>query len=162
MINTCVVVAGSARARFFVLQPDSGAHAGKLVEQGSLINPDYQARCRDTPVRFKVGHGIGGHAAQARGFGMRRAHYPLELEQRFGSDIVARAAAISREWERGTLVLVADPRLLGLVRNALRNALRPEIELKELAKDYSHLALGELQQHLAQERLISSCRRRAV
>jgi protein required for attachment to host cells len=52
------------------------------------------------------------------------------------------------------VVLIAEPRLLGLMRQSLRDALAPGIELKELAKDYVGLTPRELQDRLALTALI--------
>ena len=44
--------------------------------------------------------------------------------------------------------------MLGLLREPVRAALHPGIELKELAKDYTNLPVAELHEHLALNRLI--------
>jgi hypothetical protein len=44
--------------------------------------------------------------------------------------------------------------MLGLLREPLRKELRPGVDLKELAKDYSHLSASELRDHLALNRLL--------
>ena len=84
----------------------------------------------------------------------RREHHRLELERRFAREIAQHAANLTRSWNGGTVVLVAEPRMLGLVREPLHRALRPGIELKELAKDYSHFTAAELRDHLVLNRLI--------
>ena len=55
-------------------------------------------------------------------------------------------------------MLVAEPRLLGLVREPLRKALHQGIELKELAKDYAQLTSSELRDHLVLASLVPARR----
>jgi protein required for attachment to host cells len=48
------------------------------------------------------------------------------------------------------VLLIADPRMLGLLREAGRSALKRGVTIKELAKDYSQLPVSELYDHLVQ------------
>ena len=79
---------------------------------------------------------------------VERERHRIELERRFGHEITRQAGVITKGWKEGTVVLVAGPRLLGLMRDPMRKALLRGVELKELAKDYTHLAPAELYDHL--------------
>jgi protein required for attachment to host cells len=70
------------------------------------------------------------------------------LEDRFAHDVAREAEKLMRGRKQGVVVLVAEPRMLGLLREPLRSALKEHIELKELAKDYMHLAPTDLQKRL--------------
>ena len=94
--------------------------------------------------------------------GAQRERHRLELERRFGHEIALKTAEIANQWNAGTVVLIADPRLLGLMREAVRKALNPPIELKELAKDLTKLTPEELHDHLARNSIVPARRRTAA
>jgi alkanesulfonate monooxygenase SsuD/methylene tetrahydromethanopterin reductase-like flavin-dependent oxidoreductase (luciferase family) len=80
----------------------------------------------------------------------------LDMQRHFGAGIAGRVAALVNGWRSGSVVLVAEPRLLGLMREGLRDAVKSEIALKELAKNYAQLSGAELREHLASSGLVRS------
>ena len=153
--NACIVVADGGRARLFVPVAGEGAQSGPmLVERESLVNTDYRAHGPDSPGRTKTEQVTNRQAGDVHPIDSRRDHHRLELERRFAREIAQHTAEVTRSWNAGTVVLVAEPRMLGLVREPLHKALRPGIELKELAKDYSHFTAAELRDHLALNRMM--------
>lgn len=159
MNNWCVVVADGARARIFILEP-GGGRAGdpSLVEKADLVNVGYSARGADAP-QVRTERNTNRQTGPMHPVGEKREQHRLEVERRFGVQVAARVAALVKDWDDGSIVLVADPRLLGLMRKVLREAVKPEIALKELAKDYTHLSATELREHLASNGLIPMQRR---
>ena len=154
--NACIVAADGGRARLFVPVEDGGSRSGvSLVERECLVNPDYRARGAESPCRTKTEQVTNRQAGDVHPIDARRDHHRLELERRFAREIAQRVAAMTQSWNAGTVVLVAEPRLLGLVREPLHKALRPGIDLKELAKDYSHFSAEELLELLKLRRMIS-------
>ena len=123
MNGTCVVVADARLARFYGVEAVEPQRSKmKLVEWTELAG--------DSDEEQRGRHGV-------------------EPELRFGHEVARQAAQIVMGWKAGTVVLVAEPRLLGLMREPLRKALHRGIELKELARDYTRLAPAELYDHLA-------------
>ena len=159
MNNWCVVVADGARARIFVLDPD-GTRAGDpgLVEKADLANAGYSARGTDAP-QVRTERNTNRQTGPMHSVGEKREQHRLEVERRFGAKVAERVAALVNGWNDGSIVLVADPRLLGLMRKVLREAVKSELTLKELAKDYTHLSATELHEHLASNGLIPMQRR---
>ncbi len=157
--NACIIVADGGRGRLFAVVED-GSTQGRvsLVERESLVNPDYRARGEDSPGRTKSERVTNRQAGDVHPIDARRDQHRLELERRFAREIAEHAAQFTRGWSHGSVVLVAEPRLLGLVREPLHRALNPAVELKELAKDYSHLTAAELRDHLALNCMIPSRR----
>jgi protein required for attachment to host cells len=147
--NACIIVADGGRARLFVAADDDRAQAGV-----SLVNADHRARGADTPGRTKSERVTNRQAGDVHPIDARRDQHRLELERRFAREIAEHAAQLTRGWSHGSVMLVAEPRLLGLVREPLYKALNPSLELKELAKDYSHLAAADLRGHLELHRMI--------
>ena len=157
--NACVIAADGGRARLFVAVSDGGSQSGlSLVERECFVNSEYRARGANAPSRAKVERVTNRDAGDVHPIGARRDQHRLELERRFAREISQRAAALTQTWEGGSVVLVAEPRMLGLLREPLRKALKQGIELKELAKDYSQFTAVELRDRLALNRLIPGSR----
>ena len=146
MASTCVVVADGARARFFLMPSEA---AGKLVEQALLENPEH--RHPETESR-RTDHDAG----PMHPYGAQRERHRLEHEKRFAGEVVSRAAEKVREMQAGTLVVVADPRLLGLMRESLRSALHPSVQLRELARDYTNFSVTDLQEQLVSSNMLAA------
>lgn len=153
--NACVIAADGGRARLFVVVADDGEQPGlSLVEREDLVNPEYRAHGADLPGRTRGERVSNRQAGDVHPVDARRDQHRLEIERRFAREIAQHAGTLTQSWTSGSVVLVADPRMLGLLREPLRKALRQDIDLKELAKDYSHFTASELRDHLALNHLM--------
>jgi protein required for attachment to host cells len=151
MDNTCVVVAGSGRARIFLLEESPAPRAPfRLIERGKLANADLRSRGRSVTGRVRTETNTNREAGPMHPMGAQRDRHRIELERRFSVEIARNAAALARNWTTGSVVLVADPRMLGFLRDAVRGELKTGVRVKELAKDYGNLTASSLQDHLAQ------------
>lgn len=160
--SACIVVADGGRARLFVpVVGDQTPDGVTLVERESLVNPDYRAHGADSPGRTKSERVTNRQAGDVHPIEARRDQHRLELERRFAREIAQHVARFMQGRSDGSVVLVAEPRLLGLVREPLRNALNQGVELKELAKDYSRLSAAELRDQLALHRIVPARSSRA-
>ena len=158
--RTCIVVADAGTAKFFGVEPlDSPREASRLVEHATLTNPNLRTLGESVTGRVRTETNTNRQAGPVHPMGAQRERHRMELDRRFWDEIARQAATITREWKDGRVVLVAEPRLLGLMRQAVRDALAPGIELKELAKDYVHLTMEELQDHLSLNALVPPRRR---
>ena len=159
MDRVCVVVAGASRARLFLLQESDAPRATtRLVERGSLSNPSLRSRGRSVTGRPRTETNTNREAGPMHPMGAQRARHHIELERRFSTGIAHKAAGLAKSWAAGTILLVADPRMLGFLRETVRGALRPAIRVKELAKDYSRLTAPRLRERLAQDGVIPETR----
>lgn len=148
-MNACIIVADGARARFFGLQRgEERERRSRLAPLGSLENPDFRGRGAEAPQRIKTEHITDRQAGATHPVNDRRDQHRLELERRFAAEIAQRAAGLTSDWAAGTVILIADPRMLGLLREEVRGVLKPGLQLKELAKDYTALTTQELERHL--------------
>ena len=155
MKNTCLIVADGSRARLFVVVPaDSPRRKLRLAERVTLVNQETRARGRNGAGRVKSERNTNRQAGPMHPIGAQRERHRLEHERRFGAEVVEHALKLTADWDRGVMVLIAEPRLLGLMRERLRSALRSEIKLEELAKDYSGLSTTELERVVVDQRLI--------
>lgn len=156
MQHNCVVVAGGSRARFFTLEDvefpemQSGPN---LCEINDLISVEKETAGSDLWSDTKSGRNRGGNGA-AHGYDDHRSQHEDEFERRFARDIARETARLLRENSTKQLVLVAQKRILGFLRNELDSLLKAGVEIRELAKDLSKLSPLELHEHLARERLI--------
>jgi len=151
MDNTCVVVAGSSRARIFLLEESSAPRTPfRLIERGKLTNAGLRIRGRSVTGRVRTETNTNREAGPMHPMGAQRDRHRIELERRFSVEIARKAAALARNWTTGSVVLVADPRMLGFLRDAALGALKPGISVRELAKDYANLTASRLRDHLAQ------------
>lgn len=156
MDRTYIVVANTGRARFFTVEPDEPLLARpKLVEQKVLVNPHLR-EAEAAPGRVRTETNTDRQAGPVHPIVAQRARHEFELDRRFAQQIEQHVAEFTRAWTRGRVVLVAEPQLLGLLREALRSGLNPGVELKELAKNYTHMTVAELRDHLALDRLIAA------
>jgi protein required for attachment to host cells len=148
MNDCCVVVADAARARLYLLEKAEDLTAGlRLVEKADLADTTYLARGTEAPgVRSE--RNTNRQSGPVHPYGEKRRVHRLVLEDRFAHDVAREAEKLMRGRKQGVVVLVAEPRMLGLLREPLRSALKEHIELKELAKDYMHLAPTDLQKRL--------------
>ncbi|OGA44656.1 MAG: hypothetical protein A3G24_08185 [Betaproteobacteria bacterium RIFCSPLOWO2_12_FULL_62_13] len=155
MPNTCIVVADGARARLFtVVTEDSPRRRLKLVEHQALVNPRARAHGESSVSQVKSERNTNRQAGPVHPIGAAREQHRLEHERRFGAEIVHCATALVSGWRGGRLILIAEPRLLGLMRERLRRALDSAIKLEQLAKDYSGLSTAELERLFAIQGLI--------
>jgi protein required for attachment to host cells len=155
MDNICVVVADGRRARIFLLQPCAAPRAPyRLAERGSLSNMSLRSRGRSVTGRVRTETNTNRQAGPVHPMGAQRERHRIELERRFALAVARRAAALARNWVTGSVVLVAEPRMLGFLRGAVRSAVRPAIRVKELAKDYARLTASRLLDHLAMDGIV--------
>jgi protein required for attachment to host cells len=155
MNNTCLIVADGSRARLFlVVHDDNPTHRLRLAERATLINQETIARGRTGAGRVKSERNTNRQAGPIHPIGAQRERHRLEHERQFGAEVIEHARQLTADWNRGVMVLIAEPRLLGLMRERLRHALRSEIKLEELAKDYGGLSTTELEQVVVGQRLV--------
>jgi protein required for attachment to host cells len=156
MNQNCVVVAGGTRARFFTLeQPqypemESGPN---LREVNDLINPEGEMHDNQLWSDTKSGRNRGKGGA-AHGYDDHRTQHEDEFDRRFVRTIAREAADLARASSAQNLVLVAQKRILGMLRNELDPLIKSGIAIQELAKDLTKLPALELQAHLAREALV--------
>ena len=154
MKKTCLVVANGGRARLFVVVPEDGPRRKlQLIEQATLVNAETMERGGNGAGRIYSERNTNRQAGPVHPVAARRERHRLEHERRFGAEIVERAAYLTADWKEGVMVLIAEPRLLGLMRERMRDALRGEIRLEELAKDYSGLSTSALERIVISQRL---------
>lgn len=149
MNRTCIIVADARHARFFgVERSDTPRHGMKLVEQGTLSSPDPSDLGATVTGRPRTETNTNREAGPVHPIVAQRARHRLEHERGFAREIARHAAELTNLWKDGVVILIAEPRMLGLSRESLRNALNSTVDLKEVAKNYASLTAAELRDRL--------------
>jgi len=161
MNRTCIVVADAGLACFYDVEEIEFPWLKTILVERAVLTNDVDLKSRGESVTGKVRTETNTDrgSGPVHPMGAQRERHRGELERRFGIEITRQAAAMTGDWERGTVVLVAEPQLLGLMREPLRKALHRGLDLKELARDYVHLTSSDLYDHLARNGIVPAHRR---
>jgi protein required for attachment to host cells len=154
MANCFVISADGARARMFVLEKDAALQAGsRLVEKIDLVNTNYTARGKDAPgVRSE--RNTSRQAGPVHPQDAERDWHRMELERRFAREIAAHASAMAKACGADKVILVAEPRMLGLLRRPLRAAAGKRVAISEIARNHTRLTPSRLYKRLVADDLI--------
>jgi len=147
----CIVVADGSRARLFTLNPGAPDTPGPdLVEHEDLANPEHRLAGRDKYSTTRTGSNLNPQQGPAHGYDDHRDKEEREHERRFAREIAGHAVALAQRQHSYQLVLVAEKRMLGILRETLVLPAKSGIEVRELAKDLTRLSATELHARLAE------------
>lgn len=143
-----VVVANGLRARFFVLEETAQPRARyRLAEQAGLSNAVSAARGADVPG-VRTERNTSRQLGPMHPIGEKRAQHRAEMERRFAHEIAAQVKKLSGRWKSGLVVLAANPKMLGMLREPVRAVLQPAVQLEQIRHDYTALTPSALAQQL--------------
>lgn len=136
---TLVVLANEKQARFLVNRGiGKGLEEVASVEASAVVGPEVEFA--DGPGRSRAAPGMARHSVAPR-------TSEEELERQVFADHVAdRAEAIWRKNSFDRLVLAAPPKMLGLLRDTLSEAMMGRLEV-DLAKDLLKVPARDLPKH---------------
>lgn len=141
MMTTWVVVADHTRARFFQIDSSSAP----LQEIDTLVHEEGRLHDRDIttdlPGRVKNPGGQGGHAFE-------QPTDPKKHEAEVFATKIVRTLEHAHNTNRfDQLIVIADPSMLGLIRQHMPNHLNTHINL-ELDKNLAGMSADEIRTHL--------------
>lgn len=159
MSSVLVVVADGAKVRFFTLETKEGARGepcSYLLETKTLVNPDQQQKGQQlwSGPESQAGHFQEGKS-QAHSYDDRRRDHEVEFERRFAQLITEQLLSYTQTAELRRLFLIAEPKLLGLLREVLLPTLPKSLTVSELDKNLCHLTPQELYEYLANKALLA-------
>ncbi len=157
MSDYYVVVADGARARFFSLEAasDLGVAGGpNLVEQNDLANSEAEAAGKELFSDMKSGRNAGPMGSGAHGYDDHRSQHMDEVERRFARRVVDIALNGAGAHHAEHLVLVAEKRMLGHLRDELPKPAIGAATVSEVAKDLTKLSVRDLHEHLAADKVL--------
>jgi protein required for attachment to host cells len=144
MQTTWVLAADSARARIF----EWSASDGHLHEIDDLLNPDGRAMEReiDTEPRDPLTRPGGKHA------GANSTYQPASTATQHAAELFSKDVARCLDQARNEhkfdkLCVVAEPHMLGLLRNNLSKEVQKMVE-EEIAKDISNMKEHDMEEYL--------------
>lgn len=155
MIQSVVAVVDGTKARFFTLEPAESPQfqsGPNLIERECLTNTTNEMQGKDLWTSTKTGKNRGS-GGQAHGYDDHRVGHLNKEERDFARDISTKIADLTSRYQVQQIVLVAEPQILGLLRESLTPQLS-KLKLKELAKDLCKLKPLELHEYLAAKELL--------
>lgn len=165
MNQTSVVVVNGSRARFFTLEPAQlGSIEGgpNLREREDLINPDVESHDQELWTETKSGRNRAPGGGPAHGYDDHRDEHLDEFKRRFAREVAREAAGLVKETGSERLVLAAQKRMLGFLREELDPLLQTGVKVVEVTKDLSKMSAQELHQYLAREKVLPARKRPSV
>lgn len=160
MLNTIVVVANGSRARFFSVHPAETPEfesSPQMVEYETLVNPEQMASGKELWTDTRSGSHRSGAGHGMHSYDDHRDEHRVEFERRFAQNVATEATNLVRSKGATRMVLTADNRILGMLRNKLHR--NNGFEIQEVARDYSKFSIRELHEQLASLALIPPRRR---
>jgi protein required for attachment to host cells len=151
-----VAVVNSSQARLLTLEPSdlSEYNSGfNLVEQINLKNPTQERQGQDLWSSVKTGRNRGS-SGHSHSYDDHRESHMVEFERRFAQTIAATIENFIQTHQPQKLLLIAEPQVLGLMRDALNASLPKTVKSSELAKDLCHLKPNDLHTYLADKKLL--------
>jgi protein required for attachment to host cells len=161
MAKFAVAVINGTQARFFTLDShvlseyESGPN---LLEQDSLTNSLNEVHGQELWANTKTGRNRGS-SSQAHGYDDHRQQHELEFEKRFASNISDKMLDIIQAHEARHLILVAEPQILGLMREAMTDKSFSNLKITEVAKDICQFSTKQIHDYLAKNELLPACQK---
>lgn len=151
MSQYLVTAINGATARFFTLEPAESESELKLVEHEGMVSPEKGLQGEELWASTKSGRNRG-KGGQAHSYDDHRQNHRLEFERRFAQAIATKLLSLVQQHEIQKLVLIAEPQILGLMRDAFIPVLPKQLKVSELVRDLCHLKPHELHEYLAEKR----------
>ena len=136
-----VVVCDSGKALILRNAGDEMFPNLQTVESHEEFSPRTSEQGTDRPGRVHESAGVGRS-------GVSQTDWHEQQERHFLQSLAERLDRAVRERETERLIVIAPPRALGVLREAYSANLRKAVK-EEIAKDYVHKPVYEIEQHFA-------------
>jgi protein required for attachment to host cells len=156
MTRFLVAVVNGAKARFLTLEPldapelESGPD---LIERCDLVNPTFEMAGQELWANTKTGRNRGG-GGKGHNYDDHRDNHLVEFGRRFAQEIVVEIDNHIRTYKLNALILVAEPQILGTLRDCLPSSNGRTVTVSELAKDLCWMKPRQLHDYLAQKAML--------
>lgn len=137
MTHWCILVADGSRARLLTATFPSAASSAQLEERELLLNPERNLSGREIFSNVKSGRNRASARSAAHGYDDHRLRHRDEVERRFARRVASAASRLVHSARADWFVVVAEPRLLGMLRAPLDRRLPSSTARSELAEDLS-------------------------
>ncbi len=161
MVKFAVAVINGSQARFFTL--DSAAlseyeSSPNLLEQASLADSTRELHGQELWANTKTGRNRGSNG-QAHSYDDHRQQHEIEFEKRFANKISSAMLNLIQTHQARHLIIVAEPQILGMLREAMTDNLFKNLQIDEVAKDICHLKSNQIHDYLAKKELLPACKK---
>ncbi len=154
---SCVVVADGGRARLFRIETEETMDLRRhprLVERGALVNSAVEVDAKEHSDDHGTGRRQMFRAGPTHGYEDRWDRESVRLKGIFARAILHEAIRVASEAHAPEVVLVAEPRMLGLIRQHEELFAKAHIKCVEHAADLTKLSALEVHRHLAAAGLV--------
>jgi protein required for attachment to host cells len=157
MDKSCAVVADGAKARWLCLEKAPGASGrptNKLFERAGLVNLESELTGSALWFSLKSGQHVAPGGGQTHTYDDHRQKHEAEYERRFAGKITDRIVEVTQAHEVSQLVMIADPRMLGLLRDELGDRHIGNLKIREVEADLTRFSAPELLKYLTERDLL--------
>ncbi|MEM1255249.1 MAG: host attachment protein [Cyanobacteria bacterium P01_H01_bin.21] len=155
MRSYLVAVVDGVHARFFTLAAaefsDQGQSGPHLTEHSSLNNAEKPIATKGTNNNLIGRKHHGNRHEKTTQF--------TEINRRFASKVVQHVGTIAQNTPGHHLVLVAEPHILGALRESVSAHIPSAMTVSELAKDLCRLNAHELHKYLTNKQILPGPKR---
>jgi protein required for attachment to host cells len=163
MSQFLVAVIDGAKTRFLTLEPaellEYGVGSFNLVEQESLVNPDKKLKGPDELWSITKNACYRSSSDQVHNDDDPRQRLFAESERRFAQLIADRVIHLAQIHQVQQIILAAEPKILGLMREVLIPVLPQHLKTSELSKNLCYFKPHKLHQYLANKGLLPAFKR---
>ncbi len=159
MSKFAVAVINGSQARFFILDSTASSEyesGPNLIEHEGLSDSTRELHGQELWANTKTGRNRGTNG-QAHSYDDHRQKHEIEFEKRFANKINSVMLNFIQTHQARQLILVAEPKILGMMREAMTDNLFKTLRIHEVAKDICHLKLNQIHNYLAKKDLLPAC-----
>ena len=156
-----VAVINGTQARFFTLDSAASSEyesSPNLIEHEGLADSTKELHGQELWANTKTGRNRGT-SGQAHSYDDHRQNHELEFEKRFAHKINGAMLNLIKTHQSKHLLLVAEPQILGMMREAMTDSLFKNLNIYEVAKDICHLKSNQIHNYLAKKKLLPPCQK---
>ena len=150
-----VALINGTQGRFFTLDSLATSEyesSPNLIEHESLLDPTKELHGQDLWANTKTGKNRGSNG-KAHSYDDHRQKHELEFEKRFAQKVSRGILELIQRHQAKHLIVVAEPQILGILRETMVDNQFKNININEVAKDISHLHLNQIHDYLAKKSL---------
>jgi len=156
-----VAVINGTQARFLTLDSAASSEyesSPNLIEHEGLTDSTKELHGQELWANTKTGRNRGSRG-QAHSYDDHRQNHELEFEKRFANKINSAMLNLIKIHQAKHLILVAEPQILGMMREAMTDNLFKNLKVYEVAKDICHLKSNQIHDYLAKKELLPPCQK---
>lgn len=161
MAKFAVAVINGTQARFFTLdsQLSSEYESGPyLSEHESLNNHVNEIHGQDLWANTHTGRNRAS-SGKSHVYDDHRQNHEVEFERKFASKISNTMIDLIKDHDARQLILVAEPKILGLIRETMTDKLFSNLNVSEVTKDICQFSVNQIHDYLAKKELLPVCQK---